>query len=320
MTGRTLGHYRVQEKLGEGGMGVVYRAHDEQLHRDVALKVLPAGTFRDGAARARLLREARAAAALNHPSICTIHEVGEADDQAYIAMELVEGQPLSVRVAAGALPTAEVLRYGLQLAEALAHAHERGMVHRDLKCGNVLITPEGRAKVLDFGLATSSTREDLAEATTSPQTPLTQPGPLAGTLAYMAPEQLRGQPGDTRSDVWALGVVLYEMAAGTRPFHGQTSFELSSAILNQPSPPLAVGMSVELRAVIERCLAKEPGQRYQRGGEVQAALETIQTGAVAPWVARLLPGGVAALVVGCGRSSGSGSPSRRLRVISSGET
>ena len=286
MIGQRLGHFRIVEKIGAGGMGVVYRAHDEQLDRDVAIKVLPAGAFRDPSARARLLREARTASKLNHPHICTIHEVGEADGQAYIAMELVEGQPLSARLAGGALLVEQVLRYGLQLADALAHAHERGVVHRDLKSANVIITPEGRAKVLDFGLAKRLSGEQVAEATTQTMDSLTGPGAVVGTLAYMAPEQLRGQPADARSDVWALGVVLYEMAAGQRPFQGQTGFELISAILSQAPPPLRPGpggaLPAELRAVIERCLEKDPGERYQRSEEVRAALEAVQSGATLP--------------------------------------
>lgn len=282
MIGETLGHYRILEKIGAGGMGEVYRAHDEQLDRDVALKILPAESFRDPSARARLLREARSAAGLNHPHICTVYEVGEAEGQPYIAMELVDGQPLSARLAGGALPTEQILRYGLQLAEALAHAHGRGVLHRDLKSGNVVITPEGRAKVLDFGLAKRLSEADLDEATRSVAS-LTVPGTMVGTLAYMAPEQLRGQPADARCDIWALGVMLHEMAAGARPFQGQTGFELSSAILNQRAASLPGKVPVELRAVIEHCLEKEPGRRYQRAGEVRAALEAIQTGTTTPW-------------------------------------
>jgi TolB-like protein/tRNA A-37 threonylcarbamoyl transferase component Bud32 len=282
MLGQQLGHYRILEKIGAGGMGEVYRAHDEQLDRDVALKVLPAHTLTDEIARARLLREARAAAALNHPHICTIHEVGEAGGQAYIAMELVEGKPLSALVPGQGLPVETVLRFGSQIADALAHAHERRIVHRDLKSANVVITPEGRAKVLDFGLAKRLSGEELTEATTKSLASLTQAGALVGTVPYMAPEQLRGQPADARSDVWALGVMLYEMVAGARPFQGQTSFELSSAILNQVPPPLPPAVPTELGAVIERCLAKEPGQRYQQGSEVRAALEAVQSGAALP--------------------------------------
>jgi serine/threonine protein kinase/tetratricopeptide (TPR) repeat protein len=282
--GQTLAHYRIVEKIGEGGMGVVYRAHDESLDRDVALKVLPASSYSDPAARARLLREARTASQLNHPNICTIHEVGEAQGQTYIAMEFLEGQPLSARLAKGALPAEQVLRYGQQLADALAHAHERGVIHRDLKSANVMITPEGRAKVLDFGLAKRCSGEELDEVTRS-QLSLTAPGALVGTLAYMAPEQLRGQPADARSDIWALGVVLYEMAAGARPFQAQTGFALTSAILNQAPQPLPSQVPTESKAVIERCLEKEPGLRYQRAGEVRAVLEAIEAGAVPPWVA-----------------------------------
>ncbi|MCI0402311.1 MAG: serine/threonine protein kinase [Acidobacteria bacterium] len=282
--GTKLGHYKILAPIGAGGMGEVYRAHDEQLDRDVAIKVLPASHFSDDTARARLLREARAAAALNHPHICTIHEVGEADGQAYIAMELVEGRPLAEVIPRGGLPVEQVLRYGSQIAGALAHAHERGIVHRDLKSGNVVITSDGRAKVLDFGLAKRLSQEELVEATTRSQESLTQPGAVLGTLPYMAPEQLRGQGADARSDVWALGVVLHEMAAGTRPFQGQTGYELSSAILSQPPRPLPAKVPVELRAVIECCLAKEPAQRYQRAGQARAALEAIATGAAAPWL------------------------------------
>jgi serine/threonine-protein kinase len=281
MTGKTLGHYRMVEKLGEGGMGEVWRAHDTQLDRDVALKVLLADAWAGETARARLVREARLASKLNHPHVCTIHEVGESEGRAYIAMELVEGQTLSARVAQGALPTEDLLRLGQQVADALAHAHEHGVVHRDLKSANVVVTPEGRAKVLDFGLAKRLSGEALEEATT--RTELTERGAVAGTLAYMAPEQLRGQAADARSDVWALGVMLYEMAAGRRPFQGQTGFELSSAILNQAPPPLPAGAPGALQPVIERCLAKDPRARYQEAAEVRAALEAISSGKLAPW-------------------------------------
>jgi len=227
LTGQRLAHYRIAEKIGAGGMGEVYRAHDEQLRREVAIKVLPPELVHDPERRNRLLREARAVASLNHPNICTVHEVSEAQGQAYIVMELVEGEPLNTRLDRGPLAADEELRYGLQLADALAHAHARGVMHRDFKSANIVITPEGRAKVLDFGLAKRLIGVELPPATTESQV-LTKPGVLVGTLAYMAPEQLRGQPAEAHSDVWALGVVLYEMAAGTRPFQGQTAFELSS--------------------------------------------------------------------------------------------
>ena len=212
--GTRVGPFEVLASLGAGGMGEVYRARDPRLEREIALKVLPAATLADGTARARMVREARMAARLNHPNVCTIHEVGESDGQVYIAMELVEGRSLAELLAGGALPTEQALRYGAAIADALDHAHERGIVHRDLKSANVVITPEGQAKVLDFGLAKPLADEALAEATTRDAPTLTAPGAMVGTLAYMAPEQLEGRPADARSDVWAFGVVLYEMAAG----------------------------------------------------------------------------------------------------------
>jgi eukaryotic-like serine/threonine-protein kinase len=297
MTGKTLGHYRIIERIGAGGMGVVYRAHDDQLDRQVAIKVLPANSLNDPHARARLVREARTASKLNHPHICTIHEVGEADDQAYIAMELVEGQPMSARLVSGPLPVEEVLHLGLQLVDALAHAHERNVVHRDLKCANVMITPERRVKVLDFGLAKRSSGAAIVDATTVSHGSVTQPGVLVGTLAYMAPEQLRGRAADVRSDIWALGIMLYEMATGARPFQGQTGFELSAAILGQPPAPLASKVPIALHRVIECCLDKEPERRYQRAVEVRAALDAIQMGAVAPSARSRPPSGGRRLAV-----------------------
>ena len=273
-TGERLGHYRIADRLGAGGMGEVYRAHDEQLHRDVAIKLLPPDSIDDPGARARLVREARAAASLNHPYICTVHEVGETGGQAYIAMELVEGQTLSDRLASGPMPVDQAVRCGAQLAEALGHAHERGVLHRDLKSANVIVTPAGRVKVLDFGLAK---RLGASELTTQLDATAMGGGTVAGTLPYMAPEQLRGQTAQAAADVWALGVVLYEMTHGTRPFQGQTSFEVSAAILGGPPAPFAPSIPAGLQAIIARCLEKEPGLRYKTGSEVGAALEVLQT-------------------------------------------
>lgn len=275
MIGKELSHYRIVSELGRGAMGVVYRARDETLRRDVALKLLPSGALADPAARDRLLREARTASALNHPHICTIHEAGEAGGQIFFAMELVDGRPLRELIPAGGLSAESVVRYGSQVADALAHAHERGVIHRDLKPGNVMVTPDGRAKVLDFGLA-QQLRTDELEAATRSRVSLEDAGFMAGTLAYMAPEQLRGDPANQCSDIWALGIVLYEMAAGALPFQGRTGFELSSAILNESLSGFPARLPAGVRAVILRCLAKEPGQRYQRASEIRAALEAVQ--------------------------------------------
>ncbi len=281
--GTRLGPYEVIEPIGAGGMGEVYRARDTRLGREVAIKVLPPATLHDEMAHKRLVREAQLASRLNHPHVCTIYEVGEAEGRVFVAMELVEGRSLSALVADEALAAGQVLRLGQQMADALAHAHEHGVVHRDFKSANVVITPEGRAKVLDFGLAKRLAGGDASEATTASYGTLTAPGAVAGTLAYMAPEQLRGKAADARSDIWALGVVLYEMASGRRPFQGQTGFALSSAILNEPPPALPGGVPDGLRGVVERCLVKDPAQRYQRAAEVRAALEALASGAaVAP--------------------------------------
>ena len=276
MADRTLGHYRILEKIGAGGMGVVYRAHDEQLDREVALKVVGERWLNDDKARARLLQEARTASALNHPHVCTIYEVAESAGEAYIAMEYVAGRPLSALVPGEGLRTETLLRYALQISDALAHAHQRRVIHRDLKSSNVVITPEGRAKVLDFGLAKRLREQDL-DAVTRSQMSLTEAGTVVGTLHYLAPEALRGRPADERSDLWALGVMLYEMATGQLPFQGKTSFELTSGILREPPAPFPERVPAGLRGVIQRCLVKEPGERYQNAVEVRAALEALQS-------------------------------------------
>ncbi|MBZ5581298.1 MAG: protein kinase, partial [Acidobacteriia bacterium] len=282
LAGRALLHYRVIEKIGEGGMGVVYRARDERLQRDVAIKVLAGAALPNERARTQLLREARAAAALNHPNICTVHEAGNADGHAYVAMELVEGKSVSALLEQGPLSFEHTVRYGVQLADALAHAHPRGIVHRDLKSANVVVNREGRAKVLDFGLAKRLDVRAWNEITRSQATE-TAPGMVAGTLAYMAPEQLRGEAADVRSDIWSLGVVLYEMAAGVRPFRGRTWSELSSAILNEGPAPLPGRASGALWAVIGRCLEKNPQRRYQTADDARAALDALQTGSASLW-------------------------------------
>ncbi len=282
MIGQTISHYQILGKLGEGGMGEVWKAHDTQLDRPVALKVLRTDAAADASAQARLLREARTASKLNHPHVCTIYEVGESGGQAYIAMELVEGRTLSARLTAGTLPVGQVLRLGIQLADALDHAHTRGVVHRDFKSANVVITPEGRVKVLDFGLAKRVGPMSGDVSVTLTQESLTSPGAVVGTLAYMAPEQLRGEPADAQSDIWSLGVVLYEMASGVRPFQGKTTYELTSSILNESPPPLPERtrgkLLTALGMVVEKCLEKDPARRYRTTGEVRAALEAVQGG------------------------------------------
>jgi serine/threonine protein kinase len=276
MIGQVLGHYRIDTKIGEGGMGVVYRARDEFLHRDVAVKVLSQGTVPTDSTREYLLHEARSSSALSHPNICTIHEVGELNDELYIVMELVEGKPLSTLLAGEGLPVESVLRYGVQIAGALSHSHGRSIIHRDLKSSNIMVTPEGLVKVLDFGLAKRS-EKDLLEGPTQTIGPLDTAQGLTGTLQYMAPEILRGLETDHRIDIWALGVVLYEAACGQLPFKGRTAFEVSSSILHDLLPQLPARVPTGLWAIIQRCLAKEPAHRYQQAGEVQAALEAVQS-------------------------------------------
>jgi serine/threonine protein kinase/tetratricopeptide (TPR) repeat protein len=276
LIGRIISHYRIVEKLGAGGMGEVYRARDERLKRDVALKILQQGSKTSSDAQKDLFREAQSASALNDPHICTIYEVGEDGGDHFIVMELVEGKPLNLVIPAGGLRPELVVRYGAQIAAALAHAHDHGIVHRDIKTANVVITPAGQAKVLDFGLARLYSDTELADATRSNESAVTA-NAVVGTLPYIAPEILRGEPASARSDIWSLGVTLFEMCTGNRPFRGNTGFELTSGILREPLPPLPQQVPAGLRTVIERCLEKEPGHRYQRAGEICAALEAVQT-------------------------------------------
>lgn len=276
MIGQILGHCRVVAKIGEGGMGVVYRAYDEVLHRDVALKVVKKDARLDASSSQRLLHEARASSALAHPNICTIYEVAENEGELYIVMELVEGKTLAEMSAAGGLPPESVLRYAVQIASALARAHDRGIVHRDLKTANIVITTEGLVKVLDFGLA-KQVGGGILEGPTRSFATIDNASSVSGTLPYMAPEILRGEVADHRSDLWALGIVLYEAVSGRLPFAGRTGFEISSAIMREIPAPLGPPVPPGLWAIIQRCLTKEPLQRYQRAGEVQAALEAIQS-------------------------------------------
>jgi Tol biopolymer transport system component/predicted Ser/Thr protein kinase len=278
MIGETLGQYRIEARLGEGGMGVVYRARDERLQRTVAIKLVGTGTAGSSTPedRSRLLDEARAASHLNHPHICTVYEVGDAGGRVFIAMEYVDGRPLSEMLPLNGLPVESVLRYGAQIAGALAHAHERGVIHRDLKTANVVVSPEHGAKVLDFGLA-RRLEPDASEAVTKSIDGAHGATAIAGTLAYIAPETLLGHGVDARSDIWSLGVVLFEIATGELPFPGRNEFETSAAILRAPPQPFPAHVPPLLRGIIQRCLAKDPSQRYQRAGEARAALEAVQS-------------------------------------------
>jgi len=277
MLGQKFSHYVIQQKLGEGGMGVVYRARDEKLQRDVALKFLGGLPTGSSASHERVLQEARAISALNHPNICTVYEVSETEGKPYIAMEYVEGRSLSMEIPSIGLSLDQVERYGMQLADALAHAHSRGIIHRDLKSANVIVTPSGRLKVLDFGISRRLEPGHGGEETTKFDQSWESQHTFAGTLPYTPPEVLKGQDADARSDIWSLGVLLYEMAAGRRPFRGATAYELSAAILRERAPVIAPALPQVLQSVIDKCLDKDPGQRYQSAGEVRAALETAST-------------------------------------------
>jgi len=277
MIGQKFGHYLIEQKLGEGGMGVVYRARDEKLQRDVALKFLESLPGGGSARHEHVLQEARAISALNHPNICTVYEIGEIEGKPYIAMEFVEGRPLSLEIPSNGMPLDQVERFGMQLADALSHAHSRGVVHRDLKSANVIVTPQGRLKVLDFGISRRIEPGRSSDGTTRFDESWESQHTFTGTLPYVAPEVLRGEEGDVRSDIWSLGVLLYEMACGRRPFRGGTAFELSAMILRERAPLITPPLPPILQSVIDRCLEKDPGQRYQSAAEVRAALEAATT-------------------------------------------
>jgi serine/threonine-protein kinase len=266
-SGTRIGQYEVIESIGSGGMGDVYRAHDTKLDRFVALKMVV--DSRTSRTADRVLGEARAASALSHPHICTVYEVGEFDGRAYLTMEYIDGQPLSAVIPSEGFEPKLVVKYGAQIADALAHAHERGVIHRDLKAANVVVTPQGRTKVLDFGIAKRLATIGVAAKTGT----LTETGTISGTLAYMAPERLRDHPADAQSDIWALGVLLYEMASGKRPFAGDTAFEVSSAILKDSPPPLPAKVPAQLRNTILKCLARDPASRFRQASDVVDALE-----------------------------------------------
>ena len=277
MIGRTLSHYKIVEEIGHGGMGVVYRALDVRLGREVALKVLAPGPEDDPERERRLRQEATAAASLTHPAISVVYEIDRADGATFIAMELVRGEPLAALLGRGPLEPARALDLALEVAEGLAEAHARGIVHRDLKPSNVMVTGSGRAKIIDFGLAKlTRAREPLDSGVDTPPRGETDPGRIIGTAAYMSPEQVRGGTVDPRSDVFSFGALLFELLAGRPAFRRETGVETLHAVLKEPAPELPAaglgGAAEPLRRILARCLEKDPDDRYASVADLTAEL------------------------------------------------
>src|SRR5579864_8076937 len=284
MTGRTLSHYELLEEIGKGGMGVVYKARDTRLDRFVAIKLLPPEKMADPDRKRRFVQEAKAASALNHPNIVTIHEIDALEGVDFIVMEYVEGAPLDRSIPAKGLPLEQALAYAVQIADALAAAHTAGIVHRDIKPGNIVVTPGGRVKVLDFGLAKLLERAGPDDATVTAEA-ATRAGVIVGTVAYASPEQIEAKPVDARSDVFSFGAVLYEMLTGHRPFQGESQLSTMAAILRDtPQPVVAVrpGLPADLSRILKRCLEKNRAARYPSGAELRDDLAAVQTRLATP--------------------------------------